>query len=42
MYHWCYKIVKGDLVLQMGKLNDIRIQINCKMLCVGVMLVLSW
>ena len=32
MYHWCYKIVKGDLVLQMGKLNGIHIQINCKRL----------
>ena len=31
-----------DMVLQMSKLNDICIQINCKMLCVGVMLVLSW
>ena len=27
-YHWCYKIVKGDLVLQMSKLNDICIQIE--------------
>ena len=24
-YHWCYKIVKGGLVLQMSKLNDICI-----------------